>query len=390
MSAVDSFREVAPETTGEAAAMLRDAAADPAGVRICGGGTKLGWGRISEGGSTRISTRRLERVVEHNQGDFTLVVQAGARLDDLQQRLAESGQRISLDPYTGPRGHATIGGIVATADAGPLRHRYGTARDLVLGITVVLADGTVAKSGGKVIKNVAGYDLAKLYSGSFGTLGMILQVALRLHPLPERSVTMTAGTDDPARLAAAVAELSRAPLEPEAVDVRWAAGEGTVLIRLAGPAAEQLASRAAAILAEAGLEGERPEDPEKRWSEQRRAQRADDGAIVRVSATASRLGDLLEVVEERGLSLVGRGVVGVSWIRIPAATDARIVDEIAALRRRLAPAVCPVFDAPASVRRELDVWGLDSPGEQQLMAAVRDRFDPRRRCNPGLFDGMIA
>jgi glycolate dehydrogenase FAD-binding subunit len=389
MAATDSIREVAPETTGEAAEMLREAAADPAGVRICGGGTKLGWGRLCEG-STRISTRRLDRVVEHNQGDFTLLVQAGARLDDLQRRLAEGGQRISLDPYTGPDGGATIGGVVATADAGPLRHRYGTGRDIVLGITVALADGTVAKSGGKVIKNVAGYDLAKLYSGSFGTLGMILQVALRLHPLPERDVTLTAGTDDPARLIAAVAGLSRAPLEPEAVDVRWAAGDGTVLVRLAGPAAEQLAARAGAILAETGLEAERPENPEERWSEQRRGQRADDGAIVRVSATASRLGEVLEVVAERGLSLVGRGVVGVSWITIPDGTDARLVDEIAALRGRLTPAVCAVLDAPESIRRELDVWGFDSPGEQRLMAAVRERFDPERRCNPGLLDGMIA
>ena len=164
----------------------------------------------------------LDRIVEHNAGDLTAVVDARAcGWRELQARRAgEAGQMLALDPPR--RRRATLGGVVATADSGPLRHRYGSARDLVVGITVALADGTVAKSGGKVIKNVAGYDLAKLFTGSFGTLGAILEVSVRLHPL-------AAGDRDrgraqrtiPRALAAAAGRLSHAPLELQCLDVRW-------------------------------------------------------------------------------------------------------------------------------------------------------------------------
>src|SRR5437899_6903539 len=135
------------------------------------------------------------------------------------------GLRAPADPA------ATVGGVVATGDSGPLRHRYGTARDLLLGITVVLSDGTVAKSGGKVIKNVAGYDLAKLFGGSFGTLGLIAEVAVRLHPVPASRTTVAGSSDDPASLQAAALAVSHAPLEAEALDVRWDGGHGAVLAR---------------------------------------------------------------------------------------------------------------------------------------------------------------
>ncbi len=136
---------------------------------------------------------------------------------------------LALDPPLGGGDAATIGGIVATADSGPLRHRYGAPRDLVIGITVALSDGTVAKSGGKVIKNVAGYDLGKLFAGSFGTLGLILGVAVRLHPLPATRATALFRGDSPDALARTAAALAHAPLELEALDVRWERGRGAVL-----------------------------------------------------------------------------------------------------------------------------------------------------------------
>ena len=139
-----------------------------------------------EGGDVVLSTRRLDQVLEHEAGDLTAIVEAGMRVRDLNERLAEHGQMLALDPP----GNPTIGACIAANLSGPRRHRYGTARDLVIGVTVVLADGTVASSGGKVVKNVAGYDLGKLFCGSEGRLGLIARVALRLHPRPEASRTL--------------------------------------------------------------------------------------------------------------------------------------------------------------------------------------------------------
>ncbi len=185
-----------PETLEEAAALLR------------------GGGSVSieqPGGDTVLSTGRLSRVLEHEPGDLTAIVEAGMRLSELQGYLAGHGQRLALDPPGDP----TIGACLAGDLSGPLRHRYGAMRDLVIGVTVVLADGTIASSGGKVVKNVAGYDLGKLFSGSRGRLGLIARVALRLHPLPQATATVVAETPEPRAL---WARLHRSQLEPVAVD----------------------------------------------------------------------------------------------------------------------------------------------------------------------------
>ena len=180
-------------TVEEAAAEIRALEA----VRPRGGGTKLGWGPKSD--APEFDTRRLNRILEHNEGDFTAVLEAGVPLVEAQATFGAEGQMLALDPPLGEGDAATIGGVIAANDSGPLRHRYGGVRDLVVGMTVVLSDGTIAKSGGKVIKNVAGYDLAKLFAGSFGTLGLIASVAVRLHPAPARTATLTGASDDPGR-----------------------------------------------------------------------------------------------------------------------------------------------------------------------------------------------
>jgi FAD/FMN-containing dehydrogenase len=185
-----------PETVAEAAEVL---AAGP---------------RVSierEGGEVILSTRRLNRVLEHEPGDLTAIVEAGIRLSELQAHLAPHGQMLALDPPGDP----TIGACLAGDLSGPRRHRYGAMRDLVIGVTVVLADGTVASSGGKVVKNVAGYDLGKLFAGSRGRLGLIARVALRLHARPAAEATVVAETDDPR---AFWLDLQRSQLAPSAVD----------------------------------------------------------------------------------------------------------------------------------------------------------------------------
>ncbi len=161
------------------------------------------------------------------------MLEGGVTLAAAQAAFADAGQMLALDP---PDNGATIGGIVATADSGPLRSRYGGVRDLVVGMRVALSDGTIAKSGGKVIKNVAGYDLAKLFAGSFGTLGAIVEVAVRLHPLQPSSATAVGSASDMNDLSRAAIALSREPLEHAGFDVRWSEGSGVLLVRFAGAA----------------------------------------------------------------------------------------------------------------------------------------------------------
>jgi glycolate oxidase FAD binding subunit len=185
-----------PATLDEAAGLLAEAAA--AGRRV----------RIGED----LSTEALDRVLEHEAGDLTCTVEAGIRLSALRDVLAGAGQRLSLDPPGDP----TVGACLAGRLSGPLSHRFGTPRDLVLGVTLVLGDGTVASSGGKVVKNVAGYDLGKLVCGSEGRLALIARVSLRLHPMPASSGTLVVETDDPA---AVVGALRRSQLDPSALDV---------------------------------------------------------------------------------------------------------------------------------------------------------------------------
>ena len=190
----------------EAAELLRDAAARGATVSI---------GR--EGGDVVLSTHGFERILEHEPGDFTCTVEAGVRLADLNARLAEHGQLFALDPP----GNPTLGACVAANLSGPRRHRYGTARDLVLGVTVVLADGTIASAGGKVVKNVAGYDLGKLFCGSEGRLGLIARLALRLHSRPDSARTLAVPVESPADAQAKALAILGSPLAPCALDVHW-------------------------------------------------------------------------------------------------------------------------------------------------------------------------
>lgn len=385
MASPDLREQVTPSSYEEVGALLRELSSAGIRVRISGGGTKLGWGR-AEQAECRLSTRSLTDVIEHNAADLTAVVQAGVRVSDLQRVLRAKGQRLALDPYTGPDDQATIGGVISTADSGPLRHQYGSPRDLILGVKVALPDGTLARSGGKVIKNVAGYDLGKLYAGSFGTLGLILEAAVRLHPIPEMTITVVGESDDAHRIGEAVGWLSRVPLEPEALDVRWNGGRGSVLVRFAGHAADALAERASDLITRADLRTEIPEDPELEWQAQREDQRALDGVIVRVSGTAAQLPELLKVAEAEGAAVVGRGALGVSWLSLESRPDPELSEVVERLRRDLAPSPCIVLDAPDSFRRHFDVWGLSGLPERRLMTAVKDRFDPGRTCNPGMYD----
>jgi glycolate oxidase FAD binding subunit len=373
-----------PASYDEAAAQLRRYSEQGVSVFPVGAGTKLGWGGLGEPAPGEISTERMTDVIEHNEGDLTAVLDAGAPLAAIQAMFAEAGQMLALDPPLGADDAATIGGVVATGDSGPLRHRYGAPRDLILGMTIALPDGTISKSGGRVIKNVAGYDVAKLLAGSFGTLGLILQVVVRLHPLRPR-MTLRLEASDPNELGTQALTLSHSHLEMESLDANWSGGSGAVLARFAGAAAEEQASAARDLIGG----GEVVVDDAPLWAAQRSMQRSATGTVVRVSGQQSDLPRVAQAAEGAGAALVGRAALGISWLALEALDDEAAVDAVGELRDRLGPSPCVVLDAPTGVRSSLDVWDEDDRGRLALARRVKERFDPQRVMRPGIFVGGI-
>jgi glycolate oxidase FAD binding subunit len=378
--------ELAPVTFEEAGQALANAAEAGQTVRVRGAGTKLGWGIPVPDPDVELRTTGLHRIAEHNEGDLTAVLEAGVPLHKAQETFASVGQMLALDPPLGrgsDRG-ATIGGVLATADCGPLRHRYGAPRDLVLGVTVGLADGTLARSGGKVIKNVAGYDLAKLFAGSFGTLGAILSVSVRLHPRPAETATALAATGSAEVLSSAAVALARAPLELDALDIAWRGGRGGLLARCSGTDPTRRARRALQLMRDAGLEQlDIVEDDEPLWERQRAGQRSRDGALVRVSAPPSALAGVLAASDASAGTVVGRAALGISYVELQPEAVSQLREGLPDGARSM------LFDAPDELRAELDPWGPVNDGALALMQRIKLRFDPRGTCSPGVFAGAI-
>jgi glycolate dehydrogenase FAD-binding subunit len=363
-----------PGSPAEAAELLKTLGEEGRPVRPRGGATKP-WGPPFEG--AEVETGGLARIVEHNVGDFTAVLEGGVALAEAQAEFARHGQMLALDPALGAGSGATIGGVLATNDSGPLRHRYGGMRDLAVGMTVALSDGTLARSGGRVIKNVAGYDLAKLFCGSFGTLGLIASVSVRLHPLPPATATATGATAEPEQLGAAAQALAALPLEADCLDIDWGAGSGRLLARFGSSAAADQAAATAARMRDLGLNDcAVVEDDDELWMRQRVAQRGE--CIVKV---AGRLGDVAAVCRAAD-RVVGRPALGLYWLA-PAPT----ADAVAAVRAALAPRACTVLDGPAELRAA--AWPAPDPGALAVMARVKQRFDPKRIFRPGTFVGGI-
>ncbi|MGI8904850.1 MAG: FAD-binding oxidoreductase [Solirubrobacteraceae bacterium] len=384
-------RDLRPETFEAAAAALAQAGHDGHSVRIRGGGTKLGWGGVACAPELELHTTALSEIVEHNVGDLTAILQAGVALERAQEAFAAHGQMLALDPPLG-RGsdrQATIGGMIATGDSGPLRHRYGAPRELVVGMTVALGDGTIASSGGKVIKNVAGYDLGKLFAGSFGTLGAILSVSVRLHPLPTAGATTLGSSADADVLATAARTLAGAPLELEALDVAWRAGRGGILARAGGPQATRRSERVAALMRSEGLEHvDIATDDDELWARQRAGQRSRSRALLRIAARPSTLAVLLRCAQSCGGTLVGRAALGSCFVELDPDPEA-----VGRLRASLPSGAASILvDAPAELRAGVDSWGgwgASKGPALELCRRVKARFDPRATCNPGVFVGGI-
>jgi glycolate oxidase FAD binding subunit len=355
----------APTTPQELSSVLAGAAEAGTPVRFRGGGTKIGWPPAPPEGTVELSTGGLRSILEHNAGDLTAVLEAGVPLAEAQAAFAREGQMLALDP---PDDGATVGGVVASGDTGPLRARYGGPRDLVVGMRVALSDGTLAKSGGKVIKNVAGYDLAKLFAGSFGTLGAIVELSVRLHPVAPAAATAIGAAADAGELTRGAAALARSPLEHHGLDIRWSAGRGSVLARFAGAAPRPQAEGAERLLRAEGLRTEILDD-DAPWHEQRAGQRGP--LVVKVSALPTRLPELLRAADELGAGLVGRATLGLWWLRF----EEPSADVVERLRR---DHIAVVQDRPPGL--EVDPVGPVDPAAGALMRRVKDRFDPAGVC----------
>src|SRR5438094_9762546 len=277
-----------PSTPDEVAAALRRAADARQTIAIRGAGTKSDWGRDGARADAILDMRSLNRVLAHEAGDMTATLEAGAALADVNRALAPHRQWLALDPPFAER--ATIGGVLATNDSGPLRHRYGTPRDLVIGVQLATTDGVLSKAGGRVVKNVAGYDLGKLVAGSFGSLAAIVSATFKLAPLPKTTRTLIATAPDLDVLAQIVRDVMASQLEPIAFEMQTgnaAASRTIVMLRFAStPAAVDAQIAAASGLA--SLKASAPvviegDDEPARWREHAEGIWNAPGAVVRAS-----------------------------------------------------------------------------------------------------------
>jgi glycolate oxidase FAD binding subunit len=366
-----------PASTEEVSAVLRAAATLGLRVVARGTGTRLAWGVPPTALDLIVDTSQMNTVIAHAAGDLVVTVQAGMRMRDLQNALAPHRQRLALDSA------GTVGGVIATAASGPLRYRYGSPRDLIIGATVVLADGTITRSGGTVVKNVAGYDLGKLYAGSLGTLGVITEVVFRLHPLPEATRWITVPACDAARTADAVAQVRASQHDPVALEVNRSAGGAAVTIGVAvegvsagiGARAEAVADLLAGAAGAAAIVAEQPPDW---WG------RSLPCPYATVTCEPTGLAELLATAPGALRGSAGAGVLAAGLD-----DSAGLEAQLARLRTIAARhGGSAVLHCAASHRKALlDVWGpVPALG---LMRRLKDQFDPEHRLAPGRFVGGI-
>jgi glycolate oxidase FAD binding subunit len=394
---------VEPASEAEVAAVLACANREGLKVLVRGGGTQLGVGFPPRGGDVLLSMTRLAAVAEHNPHDLTATVEAGIRLDALQASLASARQWLALDPILPPT--ATAGGIVATNATGPRRLRYGGVRDQIIGVRVALADGTIARGGGKVVKNVAGYDLPKLFTGSLGTLGVIVAATFRLYPIPTASRTVVLPGSDLAPLCALAVSAIGSTLVPTTLDVVGpSAPDGPYIFAARfeseAESAEDQADRLIALADEQSgaarkLAGEEEAQLWLRIDGTLATTSAAEAALtLKASLLPTDLAGWLAILraaaerarlDVRWRAHAGHGLV---YVRLTGAEDALVmaVDELrqAASERR---GSLVVLDAPHALAERVDVWG-PSPAVE-LMRRLKASFDPNATLNPGRFVGRI-
>ena len=388
---------VEPGSTEETSELMRFVNDRDLAVAPRGGGTTMALGNPPRELDLILSTTRMDGVVEHVPGDQVVRVQSGIRLRDLQERLARSDQMLGVDPPEEGEG-ATVGGIVATNSSGPRRYRYGTIRDLIIGITVVLADGTVAKAGGKVVKNVAGYDLSKLFTGSLGTLGVIAECNFRLHPMPEVARAVAVELPDTASAGAASQAILHAQIVPSAVELYWSNDTRllTVLIEGIPSGVEAQVQTASHILGSFGEVRTLSDEEAGPLAQSGPPGAGGDEVAVKISAPPAELTGVLDStlgassrrgVTPRATSHAGIGVTYVGLLGGDEEARSQVVEELREIWLRRGGSVV-VREAPPAFKERFEVWGPIG-SRLQLTRRVKEKFDPRGILNPGRFVGGI-
>ncbi|HEY3595739.1 MAG TPA: FAD-binding oxidoreductase [Polyangiaceae bacterium] len=385
-----------PASSAEGAELLAEMAARRMSVAFAGGGTALELGAPPTRLDAVIRTERWNKVLEYAPSDQVVVVEAGVTLAALQRELRQHGQRLAIDPPWPER--ATLGGIVASNAFGALRTRYGSIRDLLIGATFVRADGVSARGGGKVVKNVAGFDLPKLLVGSLGTLGLITTATFRLHPLCEVEVTLLLENQSAIEVRALFAELRAAQLEPAAAMAMTEGAGFAVALRFEGfRAGVEEQTRRLVELASAQSPCRPLDEAEAKtvWQRHDRLRTAGTfrAKIAALPASIDRLSaegvaPLLAALETSGF--VFYPTLGLGFVSGSATDAVRAAEAIAAARRMLARlgGSLVVEAAPSELRARVDVWGPASAA-LVLMQSVKARLDPEHRLAPGRFVGGL-
>ena len=385
---------VEPATEQEVSKIL--ALANEAGVAVIprGAGSKLEWGNPPSRADLVLSMARLNRVIEHAWADMTVTVEAGCTFRKLQDDLAKHGQRIALDTLWPER--ATLGGVLSTNDSGALRLRFGSLRDLIIGITLALPDGTVAHSGGKVVKNVAGYDLQKLATGALGTLGVITRAIFRVHPLPQKSLTLSFKVTDAEQAQRVMLSIQSSKLAHTALQARFAKDIAPVLdILFEGTTPGLVGQRTQLDRLIAPLAAK--EDSPAVWDMREHLSSADAAtsnfAITKISVlpatTAATIETIAHLANEHKLEWTAvTQATGISWLRFIGEPR-----EIFMALQSLRVAVERDAGSLVLLRRpdgmlSFDAWG-HAGDALPLMRALKQRFDPRGTLNPARFVGGI-
>ena len=390
----DAIYLAVPDTVENLAAIIQEAAQEKWRIIPCGNGSKLDWGGLTERINLVVSTQKCDRIIDHAVGDLTVTLEAGVRLADLQASLQATNQFLPIDPIY-PQ-EATIGGIVATADTGSLRQGYGGIRDLILGISFVRADGKIAKGGGRVVKNVAGYDLMKLFTGSYGSLGIISQVTFRTYPLPEASLTV-AITGEAKSIAEAIKKIKNSGLTPTAADLITASvianleiGDHLGLLIRFQTIPESITEQTSQLKAIA----ESLDLPVTSYQDEAEAQIWQKlSALTRIphnsEAVTCKLGilpssavQLLQELEAMqpgryfGRIHIGSGLGQLQFL----ASDIAAITKTRSLCQENR-GFLTVLSAAKSLKQQIDIWGY-SGNAASMMTKIKQQFDPQNILNP--------
>ncbi|MEL6552234.1 MAG: FAD-binding oxidoreductase [Cyanobacteria bacterium J06621_11] len=411
MAAIDSAEPPAaiayPETTESLGQLMALTHKNQWRVLPMGQGSKISWGGLTNGIDLVVSTAKLNRVVDHAVGDFTVTVEPGLKFADLRSQLATEKQLLAIDPTFSEQ--ATIGGIVATADAGSLRQRYGGLRDMLIGVQFIRHDGEVARAGGRVVKNVAGYDLMKLMTGAYGSLGILSELTFRLYPINKVSRTLILSGGEMA-LEAAISEVRMSGLTPVALDLTLvrqtaaltnveAKGHMSLIARFQGIAdgVNEQTERLKKVATTHSMQIQQLDgEADKNYWQKASELIASDTLYCKVGMRPSALPALLAMIEgdsrHESAQVTLHGSSGLGWVQWPAAI-AEGEEMVAALEKMRSHCqnnggFLTILQAPKSLKQSVDVWGYTG-NALKVMRDIKQKFDPQSSLSPGRFVGGL-